>query len=151
MWFTVNQIYDSGNIGGTSFCGNCRQRPDAVPGENANSGQQGVDPNDPNVHWFNVNAFQKAANGTVGNVGRNTVQGPGLGNIDVSIGRRFRMRETAKLQIRLEAFNATNTTNFLVGTGTTSPSGFSLGAANFGDLTADRGGRTLQVAARMTF
>ena len=151
MWYTVNQIYDTGNIGGTAFCGNCRQRPDAVQGEDANGGPHEVNPNDISTHWFNVNAFQKAANGTVGNIGRNTVEGPGLVNIDASIGRQFALREKASLQIRLEAFNATNTTNFVVANGTTSPSGFSLGAANFGDLTGDRGGRVLQFVARLLF
>jgi hypothetical protein len=87
----------------------------------------------------------------VGNLGRNTAAGPGLVDIDASLGKLFRMREQTSLQIRMEAFNATNSTNFLAASGTTSPPGFSLGAPNFGDLTADRGGRILQLAARLLF
>jgi hypothetical protein len=151
QWFTVNQSADSANNGGRQFCGNCRQRPDTVAGQNANAGPHKVDPNDPSVHWFNVNAFQQAADGTVGNVGRNTVLGPGYANIDASLGKVFPIRERLSLQLRLEAFNAVNATNFLVASGSTSPSGFTLGNSNFGDVTADRGGRVLQIAARLVF
>jgi hypothetical protein len=151
MWFTVNQSYDSGNIGGTSLCGNCRQRPDVVLGQNPNDGPHQVDPSNPNVHWFNVDAFTRAANGTIGNAGRNIVQGPGLANIDASLGKVFRLREGLTMQFRTEAFNATNSTNFLATSGATNPSGFILGHSNFGDLTADRGGRVLQFVGRLVF
>lgn len=148
-WYTVNQTYDSAHNG--FICGNCRQRPDAVPGQNANSGPRKVDPNNNAVHWFNIDAFTQAADGTVGDLRRNTVVGPGYRNYDASLGKVFAVGEGATFQIRMEAYNATNTTNFLATSGGTSPSGFSLGHSNFGDLTADRGGRTVQLAGRFTF
>lgn len=148
-WYTVNQNYDSAHNG--FICGNCRQRPDAVPGQNANKGPRKVNPNNNAVHWFNVNAFTQAANGTVGDIRRNTVLGPGYRNYDGSLSKFFSLGEERTFQIRLEAYNMTNTTNFLAGDQSTTPSGFSLGDSNFGDLTADRGGRTVQLAGRFVF
>jgi hypothetical protein len=110
-----------------------------------------VNPNNVAVHWFNVNAFQQAANGTVGDLRRNTVLGPPYKNFDASLAKVFGFREGLSFQLRLEAYNSTNTTNFLTASGSTSPSGFSLGTTNFGDLTADRGGRTVQLAGRLVF
>ena len=45
--------------------------------------------------------------GTWGDVGRNTVTGPGITSVDASIIRNFRIRSNT-LQFRLEAFNALN-------------------------------------------
>ena len=148
-WYTVNQNYDSANNG--FICGNCRQRPDAVAGQNANSGPRKVNPNNSAVHWFNVNAFTTAASGTVGDLRRNTVLGPAYRNYDATLGKVFGLGESRNFQIRLEAYNSTNTTNFLATSGATSPSGFSLGNSDFGDVTADRGGRTVQLVGRFTF
>lgn len=57
--------------------------------------------------WFNTGAYVMQAAGTWGNVGRNTVTGPGITNVDGSIIRNFRIRSNT-LQLRLEAFNALN-------------------------------------------
>ena len=150
-WYTVNQNYDSAHNGLTNYCGTCRQRPDAVPGQDANQGPRKVDPNNNAAHWFNIAAFTEAANGTVGDLRRNTVVGPAYRNYDASLGKVFTLGEGATFQIRMEAYNATNTTNFLATSQSTSPSGFTLGNSNFGDLTADRGGRTVQLAGRFVF
>ena len=150
-WYTVAQQVDSANVDFKAFCGTCQWRPDVVPGQSANKGPHKVDPNNPAVHWFNVNAFTLAKNGTIGNVGRNTVAGPSYRDFDGNISKVFNFREGTNLQVRFEAYNLTNTTNFLPGIQTTSPSGFYLGNSNFGDLTADRGGRVLQLAGRFTF
>ncbi|MBT9330114.1 TonB-dependent receptor [Paracidobacterium acidisoli] len=148
-WYTVNQNYDSAHNG--FICGTCEQRPDAVPGQDANRGPRKVDPNNNTVHWFNIQAFTQAANGTVGDLRRNTVAGPAFRNYDASLGKLFTLREGMTFQMRMEAYNSTNTTNFLTTSGSTSPSGFYLGNANFGNLTADRGGRTVQLAGRFVF
>jgi len=87
----------------------------------------------------------------VGDLRRNTVLGPDHKNFDASLVKVFPFREGMSFQLRLEAYNATNTTNYLATSGGTSPSGFSLGNSNFGDVTADRGGRTVQLAGRFVF
>ena len=57
--------------------------------------------------WFNTGAFVMQPAGTFGDVGRNTVTGPGITSVDASIIRNFRIRSNT-LQFRLEAFNAVN-------------------------------------------
>ena len=99
---------------------------------------------DTSVHWFNVNAFTRAANGTIGNSGRNIIQGPGFGQIDGSIIKNFRPTEKTRLQFRTEFYNLTNSSNFVFDVGTTSPNGLRYPRATFGNLLADRGGRVIQ-------
>jgi hypothetical protein len=58
--------------------------------------------------WFNTAAYVPNTPGTWGDVGRNTVTGPGIFNFDVSIIRNFRINSSKSIQFRLEAFNALN-------------------------------------------
>jgi hypothetical protein len=57
--------------------------------------------------WFNTTAYVMQPAGSWGDVGRNTVLGPGITSVDASIIRNFRIRSKT-LQFRLEAFNALN-------------------------------------------
>ena len=63
---------------------------------------------------LNPAAFAEAAPSVLGNVGRNAFQGPGLYNLDLSVGRTFtvpRLGEFARLTFRASAFNALNHVN----------------------------------------
>ncbi len=64
--------------------------------------------------WLNPAAFVEAAPGYFGNVGRNTIQGPGIFGIDMEVHKQFTMpyKESHKLQFRLEAFNLLNHPNW---------------------------------------
>jgi hypothetical protein len=67
--------------------------------------------------WFNPNAFlapaNTAANGEFyGNVGRNSLIGPGLATWDFSVLKDTRIRERLSLQFRAEIFNLLNRANF---------------------------------------
>ena len=64
--------------------------------------------------WFNPAAFlAPAANsGFYGNLGRDTLIGPGLGTWDVSLLKNTPIRERANLQFRVELFNVLNRANF---------------------------------------
>ena len=62
--------------------------------------------------WFNPAAFIPPAVGTWGNVGRGTLTGPGLANLDTSLFRNFKLRERITLQFRAEFFNVLNHANF---------------------------------------
>ena len=65
--------------------------------------------------WFNTGAFVQPVY-QFGTVGRNTMIGPGLGNIDATVARTFRILEKLKLQFRVEVFNLANHSNYnLVG------------------------------------
>jgi hypothetical protein len=67
-----------------------------------------------------------------GTVGRNTLRGPGFFETDLSIFRTFRITESANLQFRAEALNATNHANFA------NPASDVTGA-NFGIITSTYG------------
>lgn len=67
------------------------------------------------AQWFNPNMFALPAIGTIGNVGRNTLTGPGLATWDFSINKDTAVRalgEGGKLQFRAEMFNILNRPNF---------------------------------------
>jgi len=74
--------------------------------------------------WFNPDAFVLPAPGTYGNLGRGTITGPGLTEIDISLMKNTRLSERCNLQFRAEFFNLLNHPNF----GTPNPIVFS-GAA----------------------
>jgi carboxypeptidase family protein len=67
--------------------------------------------------WFNPNAFLAPANtaangGFYGNVGRDTLTGPGLATWDFSVLKDMRIHERLNLQFRAEIFNLLNRANF---------------------------------------
>jgi hypothetical protein len=95
--------------------------------------------------WFNPLAFAAPAPYTFGNVGRNTVYGPGLQTLDVAVARNFRLTEGSGLVLRMEAFNGLNKTN--LGT----PNRF-VNTAQFGTITEpSTPGRQIQLSARIYF
>ena len=85
------------------------QRPDynPAPGCNPNAINPGNASN-----YINTACFSWPALGQLGNLGRNTLRGPGLEEYDFSLFKNFRLGERAKLQFREEAFNLLNRANF---------------------------------------
>ena len=61
--------------------------------------------------WFDPSAFTVPALYTYGNSGRNILSGPGFASTDLSLEKAFAITERAKLELRLDAFNAFNRTN----------------------------------------
>jgi hypothetical protein len=61
---------------------------------------------------LNPAAFQAAPSGTQGTLGRNSITGFGMGQVDLALRREFRFRDREVLQVRLEAFNVLNEANF---------------------------------------
>lgn len=91
---------------GQSLTGTGHDRPDLVPGVSATVP-------DPNIaRWFNSAAFVPKALGTFGNVGRNSLEGPGAADLDTAFLRRFPVRESQTLELHFEAFNAFNRARF---------------------------------------
>jgi hypothetical protein len=60
---------------------------------------------------LNPAAFREPLPGRLGNSGRNVLSGPGLFNIDLSLSRSFRLRESLLLTLRADAFNFLNHAN----------------------------------------
>ncbi len=95
--------------------------------------------------WFNPLAFSAPKAYTFGNVGRNTVYGPGMQTLDLAVGRTLRITETTRISFRMEAFNSLNKVN--LGT----PNRF-VNTAQFGTITdSQTPGRQVQLSARLTF
>jgi hypothetical protein len=95
--------------------------------------------------WFNRAAFATPPAFTFGNVGRNSVYGPGLQTLDLALARDFSITERMKFQFRGEFFNALNHTN--LGT----PDRF-VNTPQFGTITeATTAGREIQLSARLSF
>lgn len=157
--FTVYGTQNTYALAGSAF-------PNWVPGVSpkpqhrsarceAQSGQQYGCVNE----WYNPAAFSRPADGTFGNVRRNSLYGPGIEQVNLSGGKTFSLpREGMSLQIRADAVNAFNHASFSLPTGTLS------GAVNVGDpyswvVGANSqqisgttvGGRTMQISAHLTF
>jgi hypothetical protein len=61
---------------------------------------------------LNPDVFQVLKSGVQGNLGRNNIAGLGMWQADIAVGREFRFRERLRLDVRVEAFNALNHSNF---------------------------------------
>jgi hypothetical protein len=97
------------------------------------------------AEWFNRAAFAAPPAYMFGNVGRNSVYGPGMQTLDLALIRDFSLTERAKFQFRGEFFNALNHTN--LGT----PDRF-VNTPQFGTITeATTPGREIQLSARVSF
>jgi len=84
-------------------------RPDVI-GEVEINGDQN--------NWFNTtpigspgSPFVRPAPGTFGNIGRNTLTGPGYWRVDASLFKHFRFTEATNLEFRFEVFNVFNHVN----------------------------------------
>jgi hypothetical protein len=64
--------------------------------------------------WFNPNAFLAPPpnSGFYGNLGRDTLIGPGLATWDFSVAKETTLHERMGLQFRAEIFNLLNRANF---------------------------------------
>ena len=95
--------------------------------------------------WFNPGAFAAPPAYTYGNVGRNSVYGPGLQTLDLALVRSFSLAEKARFETRAEFFNGLNHTN--LGT----PNRF-VNTSSFGSITeVATPGREIQLSARLSF
>jgi hypothetical protein len=83
------------------------QRPNIVPGVNP------ILPHwTPFTGYLNPLAFAQPDFGTFGNLGRNSIYGPGYRNLDFSITKNTRLKDQLSLQFRAEFFNILNHPNF---------------------------------------
>ena len=62
--------------------------------------------------WFDVNAFELQPAGFLGNLGRNTLQGPNVITADLAVLKDFPVTESKRIEFRWEMFNLINRANF---------------------------------------
>jgi hypothetical protein len=109
-----------------------------------------------NSPWFTTSSFAAPAAATFGNVGRNYLSGPVFFNLDAALSKSIRFTERYNLDLRLEAFGATNTPQFFFNNTNGTPAGgtaagTTLGSSSFGHVTSASGGRQLQLGAKFNF
>jgi hypothetical protein len=100
--------------------------------------------------WYNPNMFTTPIPGFLGNVGRGSLTGPGLFNVDFSVHKDTKVRllgEAGNLQFRAEFFNILNRANFL----NNPPNGNAIVGPGAGALTLARDGRDVQLALKLSF
>lgn len=71
--------------------------------------------------WWNPAAFALAGPGTP-QLARNTLRGPGFGDVDLSVFKNIPITERIKVQLRMETFNLLNRINLASGPGSVSAS-----------------------------
>jgi len=101
---------DTANTGGH---GGSAERPDYLAGPGCTPGA--VNPGSVYL-YINVNCFKAPALLELGNVGRNSLRGPGLNDFDFSIFKNQTVKEKLTVQFRAEFFNVFNWTNFVAST-----------------------------------
>jgi hypothetical protein len=134
--FTVT---NSSNAAGTNPGSANSDRPNQVASYHI--GNQGP------AAFFNQAAFVRQTTGTLGSERRNQLYSPHYRHVDLSLFKTFPVFERMDLEVRAEAFNIANMTNF--GTPNTS-----LGTATFGQLTStafNYNPRVYQFAAKLKF
>ncbi len=138
LYLTAHTIdVDPGGIGVLE--GPAAGRPDYI--SNPNSGA-------PHslTQWFNKNAFAEVPAGQYrpGDDGVGNILGPGYENWDLSLFKNVAIRQRLNMQLRAEAFNTFNHTNFQ-GVQTT------LEESNYGQVTDAGSARVMQLAAKIIF
>jgi hypothetical protein len=99
----------------------------------------------PGVQYFDISVYTAPAANTFGNMTRNSgPRGPGYLNLDASVVKRLKINHRITAELRLDAFNATNTPHF------NNPNG-TLGNPTFGQVTTSFGERFLRFGTRLTF
>ena len=99
--FTVTASGTSLNLPGSN------QRADQIKPEVQTFGNIG-----PGQSYFDPLAFAPVTEARFGTAGYNILRGPGVGNLDLSVQRRFDLSERVQMQFRAEMFNITNTPHF---------------------------------------
>ena len=105
----------------------------------------------PNL-YFDPCAFSAPAPGTIGNAGRNTIIGPRVVNLDISLQKDFSIDSKRNLQFRAEFFNLPNHTNFSAANANIFRGAGGTRNPNAGRITStDGNARQIQFALRLTF
>jgi hypothetical protein len=97
--------------------------------------------------FYDPCAFSRPAAGTYGNLGRETLTGPRLFNVDFSADKGFKLTEALNLQFRAELFNLLNEAHFY----TPGFNVFSGSAGVITRLTSSPGGRLVQFGLKLIF
>lgn len=104
----------------------------------------------PGAYYYNPAAFAPVNFVGYGNVGRNTIRGPGIWNTDVDVSRDFALTERVKMQFRTEFYNLPNTSHFGSASGG-APFDTNVNDAAFMQITSSYGERNIRFALHLQF
>lgn len=121
-----------------AFAGFGTQRPNLIANPNLPSSQQTT------AQFFNTVAFMLAPQFTLGTSSRNPVRGPHYRNADIALIKRVPFSETKNLELRVEAFNLTNTPPL------GAPNAV-LASPGFGSITSAGDPRVIQLGIKLNF
>jgi hypothetical protein len=93
--------------------------------------------------WFDPAAFTNPTRGTLGNSGRNILDGPGSITFDLALVKQLTLGRS-RLQVRAEVFNLFNRDNF-------NQPGNTVGTATFGVIQSAGDPRSAQLAVKLLF
>lgn len=99
----------------------------------------------PGALYLDPTAYAAPPPGTFGNAGVGIVRGPGMGRMDLSLGKKFFLTEKRYLELRGEAFNLTNTPVFV------SPASQTITSAVFGQIQGSESERSVQMVMKLYF
>ncbi len=97
--------------------------------------------------WYNPAAFAEPAAYTFGNLGRNSLRGPGLSSIDLSLGKSFHIPKFERGQLEFRA----DATNFLNHPSFSNPGSGWVPAGSQQITSTTVTGRAIQLGARLSF
>jgi hypothetical protein len=124
--------------GDTAGTGNGTERANLLL---SNPYLKGQDP----TAYLNPAAFGVPASETYGNLGRNSLRTDSFHNLDLSLTRRFPIKERVNVEFRADAFNISNSVIFGQPNST-------LGNSNFGIITGTANGeRQIQFSMKLLF
>ncbi len=89
--------------------------------------------------------FTNPTAGNFGNLSLTPVDGPGYWNVDTALIKRTRFKERFGVELRLEAFNVFNNTNFSV------PNSLDINSTDFGKINSTFDNRIIQLAWKFTW
>ena len=99
----------------------------------------------PNKPYLDAKAYGPTLARTFGSAGVGTARGPGMTRLDLSLNKQFRVTERKYFQLRLAAFNATNTPIFQA------PASLLISAPTFGQIRSSQSERHVQLVAKFYF
>ena len=113
----------------------------------------------PLTQYLNPAAFAAPDPAGQGNVGRNSIMGPGNWGLDMGLARTFQVKESQKVEFRVEAYNFTNSFRPGCPSGTTGAGGSCpVGGVNaqfnsnvFGQIRNSLDPRIMQFALKYVF
>jgi outer membrane receptor protein involved in Fe transport len=94
--------------------------------------------------WFNKAAFAAPAAYTFGTTGRNVMRSDSVQRFDISVFRKFKIRETSYFEFRTEGYNVFNTVTYGDPTA-------EFTNVNFGRVLSAQASRSLRVGGKIVF